>query len=736
MKLKLRARIVGGLLCIFLLAAAIGAVGLVTINRVQLMSGELDVLLALDASVTEVVEDIHIWRYELVSAIVFEEPFSNSLDASHSAYGVWRASPNAAWIQDNEIDRLIGLLDISNEQMHTSTLELIAAQQEGVINIALLSLQLYQRVLPLADSSIANLQALSTRYSQLVDEQADAVRAFQNNAFMIITAVCVIALLMFFVISYFVTRAIIRPIKQIGEAAAEVASGKLNVNLAYDTDDEIGLLTQNIRILVSVITDIVEDLIKLDTEFNTVGDIDYRIDVTQYQNSFKEMMDGVNNIQDNIVSDIMMLLNALGEVNKGKFDPEIRNLPGKKMILPDTVKATVTNLKNVNTEVNSMINAAVIRGDLRFSITADKYEGGWREIMLGLNSIAEAVDKPIAEIKEIMEKMSRGEFLGVQVKGDYKGDFLAIGNSVNGMINNLNSYMQEIVQILGTISGGNLTQTIQREFVGNFALLKEPINNITITLHKTMSEISVAADQVLQGIGQITNSAQELANGAQQQASSVEELNASIDMISRQTHQNANNAVTANELSGKSTTNAKEGNEAVKQMVDAMSKIKESSNNISQIVKTIQDIAFQTNLLALNANVEAARAGEHGKGFAVVADEVRTLAGRSQEAALQTTTLIQDSISRVEAGSSIAEATTESLDEIVSSAGEVLDIIGSISSASKEQSEAITQVVAGLEQISKIVQSNSAVSEETAAAAEELNSQAEVLQKMVGYFKL
>jgi methyl-accepting chemotaxis protein len=272
--------------------------------------------------------------------------------------------------------------------------------------------------------------------------------------------------------------------------------------------------------------------------------------------------------------------------------------------------------------------------------------------------------------------------------------------------------------------------------VGNFSEIKSSINSISETLNKSMMEISMAAKYVLEGATNITSNAMELADGSSSQAASLEELNTSVEMINLQTRQFAENASEANKLSVKSTQNAQAGNEAMKQMQEAMMQIKESSGNISKIIKTIQDIAFQTNLLSLNAAVEAARAGDQGKGFGVVAEEVGTLAARSQDAASETTTLIQDSILRVESGVSTAGTTSQYLDLILQNAHDVLELINNITKASQEQSEMISQISSTLLHTANTVQDNSRFSQDAAATAQELNSQAEMLQDMVSRFKL
>ena len=546
-----------------------------------------------------------------------------------------------------------------------------------------------------------------------------------------------IALTVFVVImvSRLVHRGIGNAVLDFRESSSALARGE-GLKISNERDDSFGLdeLRQELEANLTIFANLVEDIPRMSTEHLTNGDYTFRIDENKYEGVYRRIINVLNDLVITYGTDMVELINVAKSYGEGDFTANVSQYPDSWKWANDSVDNLRANFINITTEIETLTKSAA-HGDLDVRADASKFKGDWTNVIMSLNSLVDAAGKPVAEIRKVAARFNEG-YLDRLMTGDYSGDFLAIKNDMNAIIKGMGRYVLEIDDCLNALADGDLTRRSTMVFLGEFDKIGKSINNISERLHKTMSEIFSASEQVLTGAKQITTSAMDLANGAVEQASSIEELNASVDMINQQTEQNANSAEEASALSNKSTENAQLGNEAVKQMLEAMSQIKASSSDISRIINTIQNIAFQTNLLALNASVEAARAGEHGRGFSVVAEEVRNLAVRSQEAATETTGLIDTSINRVDAGSSIAESTEEVLGSIVSSAEEVLQVIDAIALSSRDQAEAIQQVVTGLSQISSVVQSNSAVSEETAASAEELNSQAELLRQLVSYFKL
>ena len=350
--------------------------------------------------------------------------------------------------------------------------------------------------------------------------------------------------------------------------------------------------------------------------------------------------------------------------------------------------------------------------------------------------IARIISKPVKKIADGTAKLAQGQINIEHIDYDARDEIGQMIRGFNDTISNLKGYIYEISEVLGEVAKGNLNVGIDSEYKGDFVALKDSINSIIESINEIMVEINTSANQVSAGTQQVSSGSQEISQGAAEQASAIEELTASVTQITEQTRLNAESASEASQLTNGAKDNAEQGNDQMKAMQKAMADINESSENISKIIKVIDDIAFQTNILALNAAVEAARAGVHGKGFAVVAEEVRNLAAKSADAARQTTDLIEGSIRKAEAGTKIADETAEALTDIVSGVEKAAQLVGEIASASNEQASAIAQVNSGIEQMSQVVQTNSATSEEAAAAAEELSSQAEMLSAMVGQFTL
>ena len=355
--------------------------------------------------------------------------------------------------------------------------------------------------------------------------------------------------------------------------------------------------------------------------------------------------------------------------------------------------------------------------------------------------IKRTVSDPLFHLTILAQTLEQGN-LGLNqhetmmAKIDSNDEIGILSKSFDNIISRLKNYIGEISNILKAIASGDLTAKITQDYIGDFATIHISLNDILQRLNTTVGQIVSSAEYVSSGAEQMSTVAQALNQGSIEQNGAVEELEETIHSVTNSVKQTAESVQRAREQVGGMRCQLAEGNQKMQEMIIAMGEIRNSSNEIEKIIKTIEDIAFQTNILALNAAIEAARAGEAGKGFVVVADEVRNMAAKSAEASQSTSALIRHSIATVNQGTQIADATAKQLENIVAGAHEIVEIINGIATDAQTQAGAVEQIQDQIGQITSVVQTNSSTAKESAATSQELSDQSSVLKQLVKTFQL
>ncbi len=352
--------------------------------------------------------------------------------------------------------------------------------------------------------------------------------------------------------------------------------------------------------------------------------------------------------------------------------------------------------------------------------------------------LASNISVPMRACCQRMKQLVEGDLKSPVPETRGQDETAELTRATADMITGLNTIIDDIGYLLNELAHQNFdVNSDHREtYVGGFQNILLSMRNLKLSLSDTLRQIDSSASQVSSASNQVSVGAQSLSQGSMEQASAVEQLAATVNEISTSAKKTAAAAEQASQFVGQAGAQLGTSVDYVKDLNTAMEKISGSSEEISKIIATIENIAFQTNILALNAAVEAARAGSAGKGFAVVADEVRNLASKSDEAAKATKELIEGSIEAVTEGSRVVAMVTGSLERTNSIAGNVTTQMDIVVKAVDEQTEAIAQVTEGIDQISSVVQTNSATAQQSAAASEELSAEASGLKQMVDQFTL
>ena len=450
---------------------------------------------------------------------------------------------------------------------------------------------------------------------------------------------------------------------------AAIARGDLRPGRLPAGRDEFGDVAAS---LVQVRERVASLVAGIDRITTADDDADPRVDVDAFEGDYRTLAEGLNGMvaAHQAVRTAMTTVSAFG---RGDFDAPLERLPGLKPYVAETIEQLRENLRALIRDTGTLVDAAR-QGRLEVRVDATRHDGGFRDVVDGVNRALDTVVGPLTEVSKVLRAME----------------------------------------------GGDLSRRVTQPYEGQLEELRTALNGSLDTLARTVAEVAVATDEISGAAEQVAGASQSLSQASTEQAATVEETTTGVAEMGRTIVRTSDNARATDEIARDASARAAEGATAVRHTVEAM-------KQVAARIAVVDELAFQTNMLALNATIEAARAGEHGLGFAVVATEVGRLAERSQAAAAEIVRITGESLRT-------AEEAGDLIERIVPGIAQTSELVQEIAAASAQQSSGVSQIDRAMTQMTQVTEQNASASEQLAATADQMTGQTSRLRQLLRFF--
>ncbi len=648
-----------------------------------------------------------------------------------------------------EIAKLQKIEQIQKDFIHTGlnkAVELLEKQQNYHEANALI----LKTLRPLYDELTAGINELNQiQKAKNLKYREDYIKEY-NEFWASLLFIFIVAVLISIYISSLIIKAITHQLSEMQKTLQTISNGDYTRNVDVTTNDEIGKVMQCLQSMQIQGSYQRADLQKINNENLRVRFALHCADANMMILSRTAKIVFMN---ESMINHTRKLEPIFRQKNNNFNVSKIIN----SYLEPYVLNAIVNGIDNIENgkaiqrnsiEYENLVNKLNESGNLSVTLNIGEYtclynispindEKGFR-----LGTVIELIDKTAEvnaqqQVRELVKKAVAGDLEARFDLTKLEGFYRELGENFNKLLENCNSSINDLGDLLESMAEGDLTRTIDlNKYSGSFYLISKDANSSVIRLRELLNDIRDFAENINSAVIEIAAGNRDLSVRTEKQATSLQETSSSMDELTSTVCQNAESAHKANDLTQEMEKLAATGKVVVNQVVSTMGEIDQFSQHISEIIGVIDGIAFQTNILALNAAVEAARAGEQGRGFAVVASEVRSLAQRCASSAKEIKELISNAVEKIELGNSQAYEAGITTEKINESIKHVSVLITDIANASQEQSLGISQVSQAVTQMDEVTQHNTALVEQATTAAESLEEQARNLLRAVETFRL